>query len=61
MQGQASPRETHIPGKMVSPSAHLSRPLCRPVEPVGPEYGGVEGDTAPRAESLVTGGVRDSG
>lgn len=32
--------DTRIPGKMISPSVCPLRPLSRPVEPVGQEWGG---------------------
>lgn len=32
--------DAYIPGKMISPSVCPLRPLSRPVEPVGQEWGG---------------------
>lgn len=52
-------RETHIPEKMVSPSAGPSRLLPRPAEPVGPGYGVCGGvREPPELCTLLTGEAR---
>lgn len=49
--------DTRIPGKMISPSVCPLRPLSRPVEPVGQEWGGSGVGGVQRPQSCRLGSV----